>query len=108
MLHPMQTTVGKILQNGRSAMFFSNDMIDLEGQCCEIVRQMAVLTDTIGPLSDLLLHGPRDRHDDSRGGLLERQSSLGMEQIQEMPHQKIVLEFLLLRISQHAAAVLFS
>jgi hypothetical protein len=60
-------------------MLFSNDMIDLEGQCGERIGQMAVLTDAIGPLSNLLLHGARDRHDGSRGGLLERRSRLGME-----------------------------
>jgi hypothetical protein len=38
-------------------MFFRNDMIDLEGQRGKRVGQLAVLTQAIGPLSDLLLHG---------------------------------------------------
>jgi hypothetical protein len=104
----MQTGVGKILQNGRSTMLFSNDMVDLEGQRGERVGQMAVLTDVTAPPSDLVLQGARDRHDDSRGGWLERQSSLGMQQIQKIPHQKIALEFQLLSLSQHTAAIFFS
>jgi hypothetical protein len=63
-------------------MLFSHDMIDLAGQRCERVGQMAVFTEAIGPLSNLLMQGARDGHDASRGGLLVWQSSLGMEQIQ--------------------------
>src|SRR5215510_2767739 len=104
----VQAAVGKVLQNGQSTMLFSNDMIGLEGQCCESVRQMTVFAEATGPLSNLLLHEARDWHDDSRGGLLECQPSLGMQQIQKMSHQKIALEFLLLSLSQHTATILFS
>jgi hypothetical protein len=86
-------------------MFFRNDMIDLEGQRGKRVGQLAVLTQAIGPLSDLLLHGARYGHDDSRGGLLERQSRFGMEQIEKMSHQKIALEFLLLSLSQSTVTI---
>jgi hypothetical protein len=95
----VQTAVGQILQNSRSAMLLSNDMINLEGQRCTSVGQMAVLTEATGPLSDLLLQRARDRHDDSRGNLLECQASLRMQQVQKMSHQKIALEFLLLSLS---------
>src|SRR5262245_47251629 len=104
----VQAAVGQVLQSSQSTMLFSNDMIGLEGQCCERVRQMTVLTEATGPLSNLLLHEARDWHDNSRGGLLECQPSLGMQQIQEMPHQKIALEFLLLSLSQHTTAIFFS
>jgi hypothetical protein len=67
----VQTAVGKVLQNGRSSMLFSNDMIDLEGQRCGSVGQMAVLAEAAGPFSDVLLQGARNRHGDSRRGLLE-------------------------------------
>jgi hypothetical protein len=69
---------------------------------------MSVLVAATGSLSKLLLHGTQDRHDDSRGSLLERQSRLGMQQGQQMSHQKMALEFLLLSLSQHTVAVLFS
>ena len=49
----VQTAVGKVLQNGQSSIFFSNNMIDLEGQRCGSVGQMAVLTEAAGPLLDL-------------------------------------------------------
>ena len=88
-------------------MFFSNDMIDLEGQRCTSVREMAVLTAAAGPISDLLLHGARDRHDNLRGSMLECQASPGMQQVQKMSHQKIALKFLLLSLSQYTTAILF-
>lgn len=74
--------------------------IILEGQRCESVGQVAVLAAAAGPPSDLWLQRARDGHDDSRGGLLESQSSLGMQQVQKISHQKIALEFLLSSLRQ--------
>ena len=82
MLHPMHTAVGEVLQNGRSPMLSSNDMIDLEGERRESIGQMGVLAESFGLITDLLLDGARDPHDDSRSGLLERQSSLGTQQVE--------------------------
>jgi hypothetical protein len=89
-------------------MLFSNDMIDLEGQRCGSVGQMAVLAEAAGPFSDVLLQGARDRYGDSRRGLLEHQWSLGMQQVQKMSYQKITLQFLLFSLSQRTVAILFS
>jgi hypothetical protein len=57
----VQTAIGKVLHNGQSTMLFSKNMIDLEGQRCGSVGEMAVVTEATSPLSDLLLHGARDR-----------------------------------------------
>src|SRR6266404_5345510 len=96
------TSKTKIGLNRRAAMLLQNNVIQRVRQDGEQLRNLAILATTTGAVPDDLA---QRRHASRPRRFIQRQAGFGLQQIDELPDAKILVEILFLKLTEDTAVV---